>query len=424
MTHPLFDNALKTARPDTIKRLFPNSRALLVSGQYIDRAMIAHQKAMCIAVNGRNSFVIAGALRAAQKANSVLIVEIARSEGGTSAYCPVNYWNIARITDAFCNQMGITIPVAIHADHFGIKKEADIDIAKMEIPTLFEAGITSIAIDASHLPDLENLNANIELNQVVPNWAGLETEVGEIKGAQGLSTPQDALFLIEGLNAHNIFPDWIALNNGTTHGIEVDGQGIQVALTKEIHEALAPYATSGAQHGTSGNSMDRLRQIAQTTRTTKANVATALQMLSWGLKVNENGNAEIINGAFVKEPNEGMTNELWAEMVAHATKNNWSLNDYKKFNLLFDTKFQAQPTEIRERMIRRVENFVYHLMTNVFNSANTADIALDLMAESGTPMPKAKARRIVNPDDWTPEKTTARAALLTPDKGPAGDFDD
>ncbi len=98
---------------------------------------------------------------------------------------------------------------------------------KIEIPTLFEAGMTSIAIDASHMPDDKNLLANIELYPFVPKWAGLETEVGEIKGKSGLSTVDEALFLIQGLNAHDIFPDWIALNNGTTHGIEASDQGIQ-----------------------------------------------------------------------------------------------------------------------------------------------------------------------------------------------------
>ena len=81
---------------------------------------------------------------------------------------------------------------------------------------MFDAGITSIAIDASHLPDDKNLLASIALNQYVPAWAGLETEVGEIKGKQGLSTREEALFLIQGLNAHGIFPDWIALNNGSS----------------------------------------------------------------------------------------------------------------------------------------------------------------------------------------------------------------
>ncbi|MDZ7597242.1 MAG: class II fructose-bisphosphate aldolase [Desulfobacterales bacterium] len=127
-----FDNALKIGRPPNIRQLFPNSRALLVSGKFIDRTMLAKGKAIAIAANGRSQFVIQGALQAAQRANAAIIIEIARSEGGATAYCAVNYWNIARQVDALCNQLGITVPVAIHADHYGIKKNADIDVAKSD----------------------------------------------------------------------------------------------------------------------------------------------------------------------------------------------------------------------------------------------------------------------------------------------------
>jgi fructose/tagatose bisphosphate aldolase len=275
-----FAKAVSVGRPPNIRQLFPNSNALLISGKFIDLAMLEKKNAICMAANGRNAFVIRGALKAAQRANAALIIEIARSEGGADAYCATNYWNMARMVDAVCNELGITIPVAIHADHYGIKSQDDIQAAKIEIPTMFEAGITSIAIDASHLPDDQNLLANLELRPFVPEWSGLETEIGEIKGKLGLSTRSEALFLIKGLNAHGIFPNWIALNNGTVHGIEASGQGIQVDLTREIHDALSDYHVSGAQHGTSGNSSQRLRDIATRTRTTKANVATALQMIS------------------------------------------------------------------------------------------------------------------------------------------------
>ena len=301
-----FEKALQVGRPPNIKTLFPNSKALLVSGKVIDRAMRAKGKAIAMAANGRNYFVIRGVLRAAQRANAPVIIEIAKSEGGQKAYCAVNYWNIARIVDALCNEMGITVPVAVHADHYGIKNDKDLAAAKVEIPTMFEAGITSIAIDASHQPDDANLLASIAINPFIPEWAGLETEVGEIKGKEGLSTVGEALFLVRGLNAHGIFPDWIALNNGTTHGIEASDAGIQVELTAEIHEAIAPYKVSGAQHGTSGNSSERLREIANRTRTTKANVATALQMISWGLEVNDYGNAQLdAEGRFIKREGRG-----------------------------------------------------------------------------------------------------------------------
>jgi fructose-bisphosphate aldolase, class II len=420
-----FRKAVEIGRPPNIAKLFPHSQALIVSGRIIDRAMLAKGKAMTIAANGRNNFIIRGALSAAQKANSAIIIEIAKSEGGASAYCGVNYWNIARQVDAVCNELGITIPVAIHADHYGIKSDQDVKAAKIEIPSLFEAGVTSIAIDASHLPDDQNLLANIALNPYIPIWAGLETEVGEIKGKEGLSTVEEALFLIQGLNAHGIFPDWIALNNGTTHGIEASDQGIQVELTAEIHDRLAIYKVSGAQHGTSGNSSERLRAIAAETRTTKANVATALQMLSWGLEVNDFGNAQLdALGNFIKIPNQGVTEEMWQAMVAYADKQGWKGGNYKKLNLPFETKLLGQAMEVRERMSKRVEDFVYRLLVDVFNAGDTADLAIKAILEANSYDPGPKVDCIEDPAEWTEAKIRQRAAAIDSDKGPEGDFDD
>ena len=420
-----FDRALEIGRPPNVTSLFPNSRALLVSGKVIDRAMLGKGKAMTMAANGRNHLVIRGALRAAQRARAALIIEIARSEGGATAYCATNYWNMARQVDAICNELGITIPVALHADHYGIKSPDDIPFARTEIPSLFDAGMTSIAIDASHMPDDDNLLASIELAKFVPSWAGFETEVGEIKGKHGLSSKEEALFVIRGLNAHNIFPDWIALNNGTTHGIEDSAQGIQVELTTGIHDALAGYGLSGAQHGTSGNNSDRLRSIVEKTRTTKANVATALQMISWGLQVNDFGNAALDGqGAFVKVVGEGLSEELWQEMKTYADEQGLSGGNYKKLNIIFENKIMGQPAAIRERMTRRVEDFVYTMLVEVFNAGDTARYAVDAILEAGSYDMGPKTGRIESPEEWTREKIRARAAELDTDKGPAGDFDD
>lgn len=420
-----FDKALAVGRPPNVVKLFPHSRALLVSGKVIDRAMLAKGKAMTIAANGRNHFVIRGALRAAQRANAAIIIEIAKSEGGTGAYCAVNYWNIARQVDAVCNELGITVPVAVHADHYGIKGEKDIAVARTEIPSLFDAGMTSIAIDASHLPDDENLLASIELSQYVPSWAGHETEVGEIKGKAGLSTVEEALFLIRGLNAHSIFPDWIALNNGTTHGIEESDAGIQVPLTAEIHQALVKYKVSGAQHGTSGNSSERLKRIAQETRTTKANVATALQMLTWGVKVNAYGNAQLDEaGRFIKESDRGMADSLWTEMVAYAEGKGLKAGDYKKLNLPFENKLLSQPAEVRERMAKGVEDFVFDLLTKVFNAEDTAPLGIDAILDAGSYDLGPKGRRIEDPAQWTEAKIHEMGKQLGGDKGPSGHFED
>ena len=422
---PEFEKAIEIGRPPNIVELFPQSRALIVSGKIIDRALVAKGKAMTIAANGRNHFVIRGALAAAQRANAAIIIEIAKSEGGQSAYCAVNFWNIATQVDAVCNELGITVPVAIHADHYGIKGSKDVESAKTEIPSMFDAGVTSIAIDASHLTDADNLLANLTLNPYIPKWAGYETEVGEIKGKEGLSTVEEALFLIKGLNAHDIFPDWIALNNGTTHGIEASDKGIQVPLTRQIHEALAPYKVSGAQHGTSGNNSERLRQIAEETATTKANVATALQMITWGVQVNEFGNAYLDeNGEFVKMSEQGITDDLWAEMVAYARSKELKGGNYKKLNLPFENKLFAQPREIRLRMAKGVEDFVYELLTDVFNAGETAPLAIDAILQAGSHDVGPKGSRIEDPSDWTKEKILEKAAKISLKKGPEGNFDD
>ena len=420
-----FERALALGRPPTVRRLFPNSRALIVGGKYIDRAMLRRGQAIALAANARNSFVIRGVLQAAQRARAAVIIEIARSEGGTGAYCAVNLWNLARQVDAVANELGITVPVAVHADHYGIKKWSDVAVARLEIPSLFEQGVTSIAIDASHLREDENVLANLELAPLVPSWAGLETEVGEIKGSQGLSTREDALYHIRALNAHGVFADWIALNNGTTHGIQASDQGIQVELTAEIHAALEPYRVSGAQHGTSGNNTERLRQIARRTRTTKANVATALQMLSWGLEVNDYGNAQLDEqGRFIKVPGEGVSEEMWARMVAYAEQQGWQGGSYKKLNLPFENLLLAQPQPVRQRMAKRVENFCYRLMTEVFNSADTAELVIEEILERGSHDAGPKVERLEDPAEWTEPKLREKARALGGDRGPSGDYDD
>ena len=420
-----FQTILDYGRPPNVKKCFPNSKALIVSGKFIDQAMLAKGGCMTIAANGRSSFVIRGVLAAAQRANAAVIIEIARSEGGTAAYCPTSLWNMARQTDAYMNEMGITVPVAIHADHFVIKKPEDIEPAKPEIQSLFDCGVTSIAIDASHMPDDQNLLANIELYPLVPDWAGLETEVGEIKGKFGLSTDEEALFLIRGLNAHGIFPDWIALNNGTTHGIEESGTGINVGLTAQIHEALKPYGVSGAQHGTSGNSSDRLQQIAGQTQTTKANVATALQMISWGVKVNDYGNAIMDDeGNFIKEAGKGITEENWGKMLAYAKEHGLKGGDFKKLNLPFESHLLAQPAAVKDRMVKGVEEFAFTLLTDVFNATDTADLVKKQILDARSHFPEFKAEKIENQEDWTREKAMEKASKMDVDKGPDGDWDD
>jgi hypothetical protein len=75
-------------------------------------------------------------------------------------------------------------------------------------------------------------------------------------------------------------------------------------------------------------------------------------------------------------------------------------------------------------MVRRVEDFAYQMMVDVFNAEDTAPLAIEAILKSGSCNPGSKTRRIEKAAEWTPEKIRERAAALQPDKGPQGHFDD
>jgi len=149
-------------------------------------------------------------------------------------------------------------------------------------------------------------------------------------------------------------------------------------------------------------------------------------MVSWGVEVNDYGNAIFDDaGNFKKVKGEGLSEELWAEMVAYAEGKGWKKGDYKKLNLPFEMKILAQPKAVRERMYKGVEDFVYGMLATVMNAEGTASIARDIIAEAGGYDLGPKAAVSQKAADWTKEKILERAkALGIGDKGPAGNFDD
>jgi hypothetical protein len=148
-------------------------------------------------------------------------------------------------------------------------------------------------------------------------------------------------------------------------------------------------------------------------------------MISWGLAVNDYGNAILDdNGYFIKAEGEGVTEELWQEMQDYAAAQGITGGGYKNLNIIFENRIMGLPREIRQRMERRVDDFVYTMLTEVFNAGDTARYAVDAVIEAGSYEMGPKVGRIESPDDWSEEKIRAKAALLDTDKGPEGDFDD
>ncbi len=128
---------------------------------------------------------------------------------------------------------------------------------------------------------------------------------------------------------------------------------------------------------------------------------------------------------FIKKvEGEGVTEENWRRMVSYAQDKGWSGGNYKNLNLPVDNWLMAQPREVRERMVKRVEEFTYSMLVDVFNASDTAPIAMELLVQAGSHDIGAEAARIENPSDWTKAKIIARAQTLEVDKGPEGDFDD
>ena len=115
---------------------------------------------------------------------------------------------------------------------------------------------------------------------------------------------------------------------------------------------------------------------------------------------------------------------MWEQMIACAKENGWKGGAFKKLNVLFETKLLGQDAEIRARMSKRVEDFVYNMLVNVFSAGDSADFAKDILLKANSYDLGAKAERIEDPAEWTKEQIIAKAAELDTDKGPEGDFDD
>jgi fructose-bisphosphate aldolase, class II len=75
-------------------------------------------------------------------------------------------------------------------------------------------------------------------------------------------------------------------------------------------------------------------------------------------------------------------------------------------------------------MAARVEAFAYKLITEVFNSADTAPLAIAAILKAGSHDLGPKGRLIEDPAHWTRDQLAKRAEGLSHDKGPEGNFED
>ncbi|MDD1688133.1 MAG: class II fructose-bisphosphate aldolase [Methanoregula sp.] len=277
-----------------------------IPGSTIFRA-ISGQKAIIMAANTRITTVAQGIFKAAKDTDSAVFMELARSEcdlkGGYTGLTPGDFSK--KMQEA---AQAVRFDVwALHADHITIKSgdSTEIEGTKQLIDAQIHAGYTSFAIDASHLFNFEGKNVRQELDKnigVTSELAsyiksrmkgkdfGLEVEVGEIGRKDGhgmiLTRPEEAVEFIKALQENDVYPQVLAIANGSTHGHVYDERGnvieqlsIDIPQTKAVAQALREnnLHVGIAQHGITGTPRDLINQHFPKGDIIKGNVGTFWQ---------------------------------------------------------------------------------------------------------------------------------------------------
>ena len=110
-------------------------------------------------------------LQTAQELNSPVILGV--SEGAGKYMC--GYTTVVGMVNAMINELGITVPVALHLDHGSYEAALK----------CIEAGFSSVMFDGSHYPIEENIAKTKELVALTDRLGvSLEAEVGAIGGEE------------------------------------------------------------------------------------------------------------------------------------------------------------------------------------------------------------------------------------------------
>jgi fructose-bisphosphate aldolase, class II len=290
-----------------------------IPGSTIFKGIIG-KKAIVMAANTRITTVAEGIFRAAKETDSAVFMELARSEcdlkGGYTGLTPHDFGERMRKA---AQAQGCDI-WALHADHITVKKgdAQEVEQTRQLIDAQIDAGYTSFAIDASHLFNFDGKNEREELaenirvtsdlalyirNKMKGRDFGLEVEVGEIgrKDNQGLilTRPSEAVEFIRALNERDVYPQVLAIANGSTHGHVYDQNGnvveqlsIDIPQTKAIASALREnnLHVGIAQHGITGTPRDLINLHFPKGDIIKGNVGTFWQDIVFSvLKIYEPG---------------------------------------------------------------------------------------------------------------------------------------
>ncbi|MHA1383930.1 MAG: class II fructose-bisphosphate aldolase [Candidatus Helarchaeota archaeon] len=271
---------------------------------------LKNKSSIILACNPRiNIGILDGLFEAAKKMNTVIILELAKSEsnlsGGYTGLTPEKFANNVK-TAAEKSDWPWFI---LHGDHLTMKKiPEDVKTVKELVREQIKQGFSSFAIDASFLFNHEGKNTreeleeNIEVTTEIANFIksnmkgkafGLEVEVGEIgkKDENGLvlTTEDEAVTFITALKENDVHPNLLAIANGSSHGNIYDEAGnpieqisINIPRTIEIAKAIDKFGVRIAQHGITGTPIGLIAtEFPKGNVILKGNVGTYWMNIAW-----------------------------------------------------------------------------------------------------------------------------------------------
>lgn len=370
MARPRTDN-----RPANVKKRFPNSIVPLFNGRaLLDAAK--NQKAMIMACNIRCRLPVEGIVLASMAAKAPVMYEIAKSELGYTEFTPATF---VEFIVGENERLGNTeVPFGVHADHITVKKLDEVESIGTLMAQQMAAGFTSFAIDASHMENDKNLAATSQLAlPIIQEGLALEVELGEIGAksgsSEGFTQPEEAEWFIGELDKKRIHPNLLAINNGSIHGTYFGAahEGIQLDLTADIWKSIQPWSVDIAQHGITGTSLEKISSFIEY-GIRKGNVGTLWQNISFGMAMNQNGNALTTgNREYIKRPYRGIPDELWQEMWSWAIETKNTGGNVKNANQTFAAKMNAIPLPYK----KRITDHAYEEALRLFEATRSMGLA-------------------------------------------------
>ncbi len=203
-------------------------------------------------------------LQTAQELNAPVILGV--SEGAGKYMC--GYKTVVGMIEGMIDELGITVPVALHLDHGSYEHALKV----------IEAGFSSVMFDGSHYAIDENIEKTKEIISIAHSKGiSVEAEVGSIGGEEdGVVGNGEVADVNECKMIADLGVDMLAAGIGNIHGKYPENwTGLRFDVLEEIGNATNPMPL--VLHGGTGIPEDMIKK-AISLGVSKINVNTECQL--------------------------------------------------------------------------------------------------------------------------------------------------